>query len=110
MICIDCSFSGYSEQGRPFCNKCKLHLDTFVSKPDWCPLKEMEVSIANKKMYEYILEYLYEINARCDYKLEEVAEDICTMVRNDLSTWSASCMENGMFREAEYLEYVSKVI
>lgn len=57
-----------------------------------------------------ILKYLYEINARCDYKLEEVADDISNMVRNDLSIWSASCLENGMFREAEYLEYVSKFI
>lgn len=29
---------------------------------------------------EKILEYLYEINAQCDYKLEEVAEDILNII------------------------------
>ena len=29
---------------------------------------------------EKILDYLYEINARCDYTLEDVADDIVDMV------------------------------
>ena len=32
---------------------------------------------------EKILDYLYEINARCDYKLEEVAEDIISIVEEN---------------------------
>jgi hypothetical protein len=32
---------------------------------------------------EKILEYLYDINARCDYKLEEVADDIVAMINEE---------------------------
>ena len=37
---------------------------------------------------EKILEYLYEINAQCDYKLEEVAEDILSIIEVELRTES----------------------
>ena len=39
-MCLNCTLSDYSNQGRPFCKASKRHIDTFVSKPDWCPLKE----------------------------------------------------------------------
>ena len=32
---------------------------------------------------EKILEYLYDINARCDYKLEEIAYDIIDIVNEE---------------------------
>jgi hypothetical protein len=31
-----------------------------------------------------ILEYLYYVNARCDYKLEEVADDIVDMINEEI--------------------------
>ncbi len=40
-MCIDCPISGYSDEGRPFCENTKRYLDTFCWKPDWCPLKGM---------------------------------------------------------------------
>ena len=33
---------------------------------------------------EQILDYLYEINARCDYAIEDVADDIVDMVDEEL--------------------------
>jgi hypothetical protein len=33
---------------------------------------------------EKILRYLYDINARCDYKLEEVADDIMDMINEEV--------------------------
>ena len=52
-------------------------------------------------LQEKILEYLYEINTRCDYKLEEVAND---------TLFGDSYLEQGAYREAELVEYISKVI
>lgn len=40
-MCIDCPISGYSDEGRPFCENTKRYLDTFCWKPDWCPLVEL---------------------------------------------------------------------
>ena len=39
-MCINCTKSKYSNQGRPYCAKEERHLDSFNYKPDWCPLKE----------------------------------------------------------------------
>lgn len=38
-MCINCTKSKYSNQGRPYCAKEERHLDSFNYKPDWCPLK-----------------------------------------------------------------------
>lgn len=57
-----------------------------------------------------ILEYLYEINARCDYKLEEVADDISSMVKEELVSFSDRYFEEGVYREAELIDYISKVL
>lgn len=38
-MCINCTKSKYSNQGRPYCAKEERHLDSFSYKPDWCPLK-----------------------------------------------------------------------
>jgi hypothetical protein len=40
-MCINCLLSGYSNQGRPFCKAKNLYLDSFMYKPDWCPLVEL---------------------------------------------------------------------
>ena len=39
-MCINCTKSKYSNQGRPYCAKEERHLDSFNYKPDWCPLKD----------------------------------------------------------------------
>lgn len=57
-----------------------------------------------------ILEYLYEINARCDYKLEEVADDISSMVKDELVLFSDKYFEQEVYREAELIDYISKVL
>lgn len=44
-ICINCPLSDYSNQGRPFCEASRRHIDTFISKPDWCPL----IKLPNKE-------------------------------------------------------------
>lgn len=40
-MCLNCPLSDYSNQGRPFCKAKNLHLDSFMYKPDWCPLREL---------------------------------------------------------------------
>lgn len=57
-----------------------------------------------------ILEYLYEINARCDYKLEEVADDISNTIKDELLLFSDKYFEQEMYREAELIDYISKVL
>lgn len=37
-MCINCTKSKYSNQGRPYCAKEERHLDSFNYKPEWCPL------------------------------------------------------------------------
>lgn len=59
---------------------------------------------------EKILDYLYEINAICDYKLEEVADDISSMVKDDLASFSDRYFEDGIYREAEFIDYIFKVL
>ena len=61
-------------------------------------------------LQEKILKYLYEINTRCDYKLEEVADDILCIVKNEIALFGDSYLEQGAYREAELAEYISKVI
>ena len=39
--CIECPVSGYDKKGLPCCRKEMKHLDTFMYKPSWCPLKPM---------------------------------------------------------------------
>lgn len=59
---------------------------------------------------EKILDYLYEINAICDYKLEEVADDISSMVKDELASFSDRYFEDGIYREVEFIDYISKVL
>lgn len=58
-------------------------------------------------MREEVLKYLYEINARCDIKLEEVADEITCMFAQTIMQYSMGCSENGQYREAECLEFVA---
>lgn len=39
--CIDCKLSGYTVTGIPCCKVYGRVLDTFMSKPNWCPLREV---------------------------------------------------------------------
>ena len=57
-MCLDCSMSGYSNQGRPYCTKEKRHLDSFSYIPDWCLLKTIcEIyTIWNNNKITYINE------------------------------------------------------
>lgn len=58
-MCINCPMAGYSNQGRPFCNASKKHIDTFCYKPDWCPLVELpKYSVRDYPEYDrYITGY-----------------------------------------------------
>lgn len=40
-ICLNCPLSDYSNQGRPFCRALNKHIDTFIGRPNWCPLVEL---------------------------------------------------------------------
>ena len=79
-------------------------------------LKIYEALSKNMKSYnqlifkEKILDYLYEINAICDYKLEEVADDILSMVKDELDSFSDRYFEDGIYREAEFIDYIFKVL
>lgn len=68
--CNDCDFCYYSDGRFPSCQLRLRAVDSYMEKPDWCPLKQMpekyEVNKCKCSDQRYEFEYEYGYNACID--------------------------------------------